>query len=121
MPAASYVLTPTARQQLREAKAWSLARWSEELTEQYFRDLEKTALHLAANHARYTKRKEMTGETGPCLYPAREHYFVYEPLTNRKIAIVALIRQGRDIPALLSRNAPLFRRELDKIRNKRRS
>jgi len=120
MPGASYVLTPTARRQLREAKAWSLARWAPQLTESYFHDLEKAALHLAANYARYTKRKDMTGETGLCLYPAREHYFVYEPLTDRKIAIVALIRQGRDIPALLSRHAPLFRRELDKIRNKRR-
>jgi plasmid stabilization system protein ParE len=120
MAARSYVLTPTARRQLREAKAWSLTRWGEELTEQYFRDLENAATHLAANHARYTKRKVMTGGSELCLYPAREHYFVYEPLTDRKIAIVALIRQGRDIPALLSRNAPLFRRELDKIRNKRR-
>jgi len=119
MPA-SYVLTPTARRQLREAKAWSLARWGPELTERYFRDLERAALHLAANYARYTKRKELTGETGLCLFPAREHYFVYEPLTDRKIAIVALIRQGRDIPAFLSRYAPLFRRELEKIRKKRR-
>jgi plasmid stabilization system protein ParE len=117
MPGASYILTPTARAQLREAKAWSLARWGQELTEQYFHDLEKAALHIAANHSRYAKRKELAGESGLCLYPVREHYIVYEPLTRKKIAIVAFIRQGRDIPALLSRHAVLFRRELEKIRS----
>jgi toxin ParE1/3/4 len=118
MPAASYVLTPTARQHLREAKAWSLKRWGRELTEQYFHDLEKKALHLAEHHARYTGRKELAGDSGLCLYPAREHYIVYEPLADGRIAIVAFIRQGRDILALLSRHAPLFQRELDKIRKK---
>ena len=119
MSGASYVLTPTARRHLREAKAWSLARWGQELTEQYFHDLEKTALYLADHHSRLAGRKELAGESGLGLYPAREHYIVYVPLTRNKIAIVAFIRQGRDIPALLSRHAPLFRRELDKIRKKR--
>jgi plasmid stabilization system protein ParE len=115
----SYVLTPTARQHLREAKARSLTQWGHELTEQYFRDLEKAALYLADRHSRIAARKELAADSGLSLYPAREHYIVYEPLTRNKIAIVAFIRQGRDIPALLSRHAPLFRRELDKIRKRR--
>jgi hypothetical protein len=32
--------------------------------------------------------------------PVREHYLVYEPPAERFIAVVAVIRQGRDIPAL---------------------
>ncbi len=113
---ASYVLTPTARRQLREAKAWSLARWGLELTTQYFHDVEKAALYLTAHHARHNS---LTPESGLGLYPVREHYIIYEPLANRKIAIVAFIRQGRDIPALLSRYGSLFRHELEKIRKKR--
>jgi plasmid stabilization system protein ParE len=119
MAKASYVLTPTARQHLREAKAWSLTRWGQELTEQYFLDLEKAARYLAEHHSRVAARKELAGESGLGVYTAREHYIVYVPLRRDRIAIVAFIRQGRDIPALLSRHAPLIRRELDKIRKKR--
>jgi len=119
MSGASYVLTPTARQHLREAKAWSLARWGQELTEQYFSDLEKTARYLAEHHSRVAGRKGLAGESGLGLHPAREHYIVYVPFSRNRIAIVAFIRQGRDIPALLSRHAPLIRRELDKIKKKR--
>jgi hypothetical protein len=35
------------------------------------------------------------------VYPVREQYIVYEPLAERFIAIVAAIRQGRDISAIL--------------------
>ncbi len=37
------------------------------------------------------------------VYPVRERYIVYEPLAERFIAIVAAIRQGRDISAILLR------------------
>lgn len=116
MAGSSYVLTPTARRHLREAKAWSLARWGQELTEQYFHDLEKAALYLAKHHASHTNRKEFAEDSGLKLHPTREHYIIYEPLEQDKIAIVAFIRQGRDIPGLLSRHASLFQRELEKIR-----
>jgi plasmid stabilization system protein ParE len=106
----SYVLTPTARRHLREAKAWSMARWGRELTAQYFHDIEKIALHLAEHHYKH--------ENGLGIYPVREHYIVYEPLAKRKIAIVAFVRQGRDVPALLSRYGAVFERELEKIRKK---
>ena len=118
MSVPSYILTPTARRHLREAKTWSLAHWGAELTEQYFYDLHKAAQHVAGHHQRYAERKPLTGESGLCLYPVREHYIVYEPLAPKKIAIVDFIRQGRDIPALLSKYAPMFRRELEKIRKK---
>jgi hypothetical protein len=118
MATLSYVLTPTARRHLREAKTWSLARWGAKLTEQYFHDLHKAAQHIAEQHQLYAERKSLTGESGLGLFPVREHYIVYEPLTPKKIVIVDFIRQGRDIPALLSRYAPMFRRELEKIRKK---
>lgn len=48
----------------------------------------------------------------------REHYIVYEPLAPRLIAIVAVVRQGRDIPAILQKWAAPIRRELMEIRAK---
>jgi hypothetical protein len=48
----------------------------------------------------------------------REHYLVYEPLDTGFIAIVAVIRQGRDIPAILQKWADPIRRELVEIRGR---
>ncbi|NEP15017.1 MAG: type II toxin-antitoxin system RelE/ParE family toxin [Symploca sp. SIO3E6] len=117
--AAKYVLTPTARRHLREAKVWSRARWGDELTKQYFHDLESAAQYLAENYQRFAKRQELTGDSGLGIYPAREHYIVYEPIEKQTIAIIAFIRQGRDIPALLSKNAYRIKRELAEIRKGR--
>lgn len=39
-------------------------------------------------------------------------------MTDKFIAIVAVIRQGRDIPAILQKWAALIRRELIDIRNR---
>ena len=50
------------------------------------------------------------------LHPVREHYIVYEPLGARLIAVVAVIRQGRDIAAILQKWAMPIRRELLEIR-----
>lgn len=117
MTEASYTLTPTARRHLREAKAWSLARWGEDLTKDYFHELEKTALFIAGNHAKFAKGKD-TGEAKELgIYPARAHYIVYLALSHNKTVIVDIIRQGRDIPALLSKYALSIQRELKQIRD----
>jgi len=97
----SYLLTARAAADLREARTWSRARWGKELTNRYFDDLHEGAQYIAENHASFRDRHELAGGTALLLYPVREHYIVYEPLTPRSIAIVAVIRQGRDIPAIL--------------------
>ncbi|NEN95733.1 MAG: type II toxin-antitoxin system RelE/ParE family toxin [Moorea sp. SIO3I7] len=112
----NYLLTPTARRHLREAKAWSRARWGNELTKQYFHDLEKAAQFIALNHQKVAKRQELTGDSSLCLYPVREHYIVYEPLGEKRIAIAAFIRMGRDIPTLLSKHAVTLKEELTELR-----
>lgn len=56
------------------------------------------------------------GESGLGLYPVREHYIVYAPIDTRSIAVVAFIRQGRDVPAILSKYAPMIKRELMETR-----
>lgn len=76
------------------------------------------AQYIAENHASFRDRQELAGGTALLLYPVREHYIVYEPLGPRFIAIVAIIRQGRDIPAILQKWAAPVRRELIEIRSK---
>ena len=112
----SYVLTVRAEADLREARSWSHAQWGKELTNRYFQDLHEGAQYIAENHTSLRSRHELAGGTALCLYPVREHYIVYEPLTEKLIAIVAVIRQRRDIPAILQKWAAPIRRELTEIR-----
>jgi plasmid stabilization system protein ParE len=97
---------------------YSRARWGKELTNRYFQDLHEGARYIAENHASFRDRQELAGGTALLLYPVREHYIVYEPLGPAFIAIVAVVRQGRDIPAILQKWAAPIRRELIEIRGK---
>ncbi len=114
----SYLLTDRAASDLREARAWSRSRWGKELTDRYFEDLHEGAQYIAENHASLRDRHELAGGTALLLYPVREHYIVYEPLAPRLIAIVAVIRQSRDIPAILQKWAAPIRQEVMEIRSK---
>ena len=114
----SYVLTVRAEVDLREARAWSRSRWGKELTSRYFEDLHEGARYIANNHTSFGSRHRLAGGTSLFLYPVREHYIVYEPLTEKSIAVVAVIRQGRDIPTILQKWAAPIRRELIEIRRK---
>lgn len=113
-----YYLTPTARRHLREAKAWSMARWGEKLTAEYFGALHEAAEDLAKNYKTYRPREELAGGTGLLLHPVREHYMIYEPLAKNQIIIIAVLRQGRDIPTILSKGKHAFARELSALRKK---
>ena len=110
-----YILTETAEQDLRDAKAWSLKRWGADLTRQYFEDLHKGAEYIAQNHRSLRERDDLTGDTGLCVHPVREHYVVYTPIDTDKIIIVALIRQTRDVPGILKTHSYKIRRELNEI------
>ena len=114
----SYVLTLRAEADLREARTWSRVRWGRELTSRYFQDLHDGAEYIAENHASLRNRHDLAGGTSLHVYPVREHYIVYEPLTERFIAIVAVIRQGRDLPAILQKWAAPIRQELLQIRGR---
>ena len=111
-----YLLTIRAAADLREARRWSLARWGKVLTDRYFDDLHAAAQHIAENQESLRSRDELTAGTALLLYPVREHYIVYEPLSDRLIALVAVIRQERDVPAILQKWAAPIRRELADIR-----
>ncbi len=118
MRRARYVLTARAAADLHEARAWSRARWGKELTSQYFDDLHEGAQFIAENLGALRGRHELSAGTSLLVYPVREHYIVYEPLAERFIAIVAVIRQGRDIPAILQKWSAPIRRELIEVRAK---
>lgn len=111
-----YILTLRAERDLREARAWSRARWGKPLTHRYFDDLHKAAQYVAQNHDALSERSELAGGTPLHIYPVREHYLIYEPLSGESVAIVAVIRQGRDIPTILQKWKGSIRRELADIR-----
>jgi plasmid stabilization system protein ParE len=111
-----YILTNRAAIDLREARAWSRARWGKALTNRYFDDLHKGAQYIAERHASLGGRHDLAGGTALLLHPVREHYLVYEPLNDQFVVIVAVIRQRRDIPAILQKWAEPIRRELTEIR-----
>jgi plasmid stabilization system protein ParE len=112
----SYVLTARAAADLREARAWSRARWGTDLTAKYFDELHEAAQFIAENHESLRRRQEFGGGLALLLHPVREHYIVYEPLGEKLMAVVAVIRQGRDIAAILQKWAMPIRRELLEIR-----
>lgn len=116
MPRRRYILTVKAADDLREARAWSRARWGKTLTDRYFDDLHKGAQYVAENHDSLRERHELAGGTALLVYPVREHYLVYEQLAPGFIAVVAVIRQGRDLPAILQKWAAPIRREITDIR-----
>lgn len=118
MASKRYVLTLKAASDLRGARAWSYARWGKSLTHRYFEDLHKGAQYVAENCHRLRARNELVGDTPLHIYPIREHYLVYEPLNSDVIAIVAVIRQGRDLPAILRKWAGSIRRELADVRSR---
>ncbi len=113
-----YVLSARAAADLLEARAWSRARWGKDLTRRYFDDLHRGAQFIAENQSALRERQELAAGTALLVYPVREHYLVYEPLGERFVAIVAVIRQGRDIPAILQKWAAPIRRELTEIRRR---
>jgi len=71
---------------------------------------------VAENHPARSDRRDLTGGTGLYVHSVREHYLVYEPLNRRSILLVAVIRQGRDMPAILQKWVGSIRRELADIR-----
>lgn len=112
----SYTLTVTAERDFREAKRWSQARWGKEQTTAYFTDLHKGAEFIAHHQQNITDRNTLTAATGLGIYPVREHYIVYLPVSETHIIIVALIRQVRDVCAILQANQFRIQREIKSLK-----
>lgn len=110
-----YILTETAEADFYAAVRWSLSRWGKKLTGEYFSDIEKGAIYIAENPDIVAKRDLSVENTGLGIYPVREHYIIYIPLSDGRIIIVALLRQVMDVAEILRRNAFKIRREVDAI------
>ena len=93
-----------------------MRRWGPKLTQAYFIELDEAARRLAKDFCIYRSREELAGGRGLLLHPVREHYLVFEPLGKSQIIIVAVLRQSRDIPAILSKGQHLIGRELNALR-----
>ncbi|MET0155787.1 MAG: hypothetical protein ABW189_06775 [Rickettsiales bacterium] len=92
-----------------------MSRWGKEATAQYFRDIDKVAVAPGRNNGNSALRHELTDDGNVKVYPAREHYIVYCETGNGSIAILAFIRQGRNVPELLKKYAYVFNREMRNI------
>ena len=70
---------------------------------------------VARNHRSLPKKGYLTGTTGMGVHAVREHYIVYVPIDEKSIVIVALMRQSRNVPAVLRANDFMIRRQLQEI------
>jgi len=114
----SYILTQKAELDFRQAKIWSMSRWGKDLTTQYFSELHQGAEFIALNLPSLPEKEHMTGMAELGIHAVKEHYIVYVPISKKRIVIAALIRQTRDVPAIIKANNYSIRRELRKILGK---
>ena len=108
----SYILTETAARDFRDARRWSVARWGEKRTKLYFQQLHDGAKYIATHQRAIAPRDDLIGDKDLGVYPVGEHYLVYAPMSDAQIVIVALIRQTRDVPAILKTNSFRIRKQL---------
>ena len=113
-----YILTRTAEREFRDAKRWSQSRWGNKLTKDYFAKLHRGAQYIALNQDALGQKEYLTGTVGLGIYAVGEHYIVFVPISGSQIIIVALIRQSRDVPAILKSNGHLIRQQLKEIMRK---
>lgn len=111
----NYILTETAERDFQAARQWSLARWGKVLTRQYFTDLHECAESIVQNPEQFSSIEDVSCTAELNVYPVREHYLVYLPLRDKRIVIVALIRQTRDLPAILNANSFMIQRQLKEV------
>ncbi|MBL4759888.1 MAG: type II toxin-antitoxin system RelE/ParE family toxin [Mariprofundaceae bacterium] len=114
----NYLLTLNAEADLRKVKQWSLSHWRKELTQEYFVDLNNAAEYVATHHESLCDREDLTGGTGLSIHPVREHYLVYMPVDKHMVIIVAVIRQVRNIPEILTKSVFMIGREVQEIKKK---
>ncbi len=118
MASRSYILTQGAVDDIREIGDWSLERWGKERTVQYLKELHEKLEYVATNFKTLENNKtheDLSGNTGLMLYPANNHYIVFIPISEKSIAVAAVIRQERDIPSILQKDAFTIHRELQEI------
>ena len=121
MASRNYVLTPGAVDDIREIADWSSEHWGKERTVKYLAESHEGLEYIAANFKVFEKseaRSNLSGGTGLLLYPVNKHFIAFIPIGEQSIAVAAVIRQGRDIPAILQKDGFAIRRDLKEINDK---
>lgn len=121
MAKSNYLLTLGAVDDIREIGDWSLQHWGKEKTIAYLSDLHQGLEFIAKNFKTFENNKtrdDLSGGAGLLLYPINKHYVVFVPISEKTIAVAAVIRQGRDIATILQKDAFAIRRELHEIKAK---
>lgn len=117
----AYLLTAGAAGDIREIAQWSLQRWGKEQTLKYLGELHAGLEYIAANLAivkQHKSRDALSGGSGLMLYPINQHYAAFVPIAERSIAVAAIIRQGRDIAAILQKDRLMIDRDIQEIHEK---
>ena len=109
-------LSPHAIGHLRNHKKWSLERFGHATTKKYFQDMDEGFQYIADNYERFPSRFELAGESGLSIYPVREHYVVFVPMSDG-IHIADVLRQTQDIPNILSDNAAIFQGDIAQFKS----
>jgi plasmid stabilization system protein ParE len=108
-----YLLTQTAANDFRRAKAWSLKRWGKENTTSYFQHIENIANELGKQTL--LAKTDVLDVDNLSIWPIKEHYLVYIPLDNELIAIVGLFRQTQDLTSIIQNNSFAFKHQFAKL------
>jgi len=106
-----YFLSGIAVNHLRAHKRWSMARFGHAITKKYFEDLDKAFQYIADHCASLPARKDLTGDSGLCIHPVREHYVIFLPLRDG-VHIVDVLRQTQDVLNIIRQSAERFEREI---------
>lgn len=107
-----HTLTQRAERDLAELAEWSRARWGDDLTNRYLDDIYEASERLGESPRMFSSRSELATGSGLLVYPVREHYIVGYPIKDDHLIIVAYLRQGRDVSAILRKHAARIAREL---------
>jgi plasmid stabilization system protein ParE len=118
MRSSKYTLTRRAEADLDELHEKSLEQFGRIQTNKFMADLKKAAEFAANNIGKVPTRAHLVGDSGLSLYPIHNHFIAYRPVTEDHIVIIAIVRQSRDIAALITAESDRFRADFSEIEQK---
>ena len=112
----SYILTPAALKDMRRIGIEGRARWGDERTAVYMRDLKRGFQHIADRHDALPERPKLTAASGLRLHRVGRHYIVFIVLTPDHVAITSVLHDHMDVPARLREMQALTDKQVGDVR-----
>ena len=109
----NFHLTKNAFIEIEEIYTTSVDRWGENVAEQYINDLYQSFQKIADDPELGNLRKARS--TPFLMYPAREHFVIYEKY-KKDIIIVTVLHQVRDIENIIQELGSPFIEEIRKLK-----